>query len=88
MDSRYADGPLFYGLEPKSKEYRLTVFRQWPSYVVSTYIYEVNEMDTIQGIATETLGNPELWWQIMDVNPELINPFELQPGVQLRIPRG
>jgi hypothetical protein len=27
-----------------------------------------------------------LWWRILDVNPEIINPQEITPGTQLRIP--
>ena len=41
----------------------------------------------IEEIAGKTLGKPHLWWQIMDINPDVLNPFELTPGLQLRIPR-
>ena len=86
LDSRYADGPLFKAEDPRSTHYVQTVFRQWPSYSSTFVLYEVNEIDRIEGIATKFLGNPELWWQIMDINPEIINPFEILPGTLLRIP--
>lgn len=86
LDSRYADGPLFIAQEPKSDEYILSVFRQFPTYNTSFYFYQVTENDRIENIAANTLGNPHLWWKIMDINQEVLNPFDLKPGIQLRIP--
>jgi Ca-activated chloride channel family protein len=48
---------------------------------------KLTENDRIENIATKTLGNPNLWWQIMDINPDVLDPFTLKPGLQLRIPR-
>lgn len=87
LDSRYVDGPLFLAQEAKSKDYILSVFRKFPSYQVAYYWYEVTENDRIENIATKRLGKPELWWQIMDINPEIIDPFNIAPGTSLRIPR-
>jgi hypothetical protein len=87
LDSRYADGVLFIAQEPKSLDYMLSIFRTFPSYSVAYYWYEVTENDRIEWIASKTLGNPHLWWQIMDINPEILNPFNLEPGLELRIPR-
>lgn len=87
LDSRYADGVLFMAQEPKSSDYMLSVFRTFPTYKISYYWYEVTENDRIENIASKTLGNPNFWWQIMDINPEVLNPFNIEPGTQLRIPR-
>ena len=87
LDSRYADGSLFMAKEPKSGDYMLTIFRVFPQYGITYYWYEVTENDRIENISTKTLGKPEFWWQIMDINPEILNPFEITPGTQLRIPR-
>lgn len=87
LDSRYADGTLFMAMEPKSGQNMVSLFRKFPTYNVPYYWYEVTENDRIEGIATITLGDPHLWWQIMDINPEVLNPFELYPGQQIRIPR-
>ena len=86
LDSRYADGPLFYGYHTYKDEFALTVFRAWPSIRAEYFIYEVNEIDRIEHIAAKTLGTSSLWWKIMDINPEIINPFEIPIGTQLRIP--
>jgi hypothetical protein len=87
LDSRYADGILFLAQEPKSNTNLMTVFRNFPTYNIDYYWYEVTENDRIENIATKTMGDPDLWWQIMDINPEVLNPFNLEPGLQLRIPR-
>jgi hypothetical protein len=86
LDSRYADGPLFYGYHTYKDEFALTVFRAWSSSQSKYFIYEVTEIDRIEHIAAHTLGNPSFWWKIMDINPEIINPFEIPIGTQLRIP--
>jgi hypothetical protein len=86
LDSRYADGTIFKAWDARKQEYHLTVFRQWPTYVQSFFIYESVQGDRLDNLATRYLGNPELWWQILDINPEVIDPFIIEPGTQLRIP--
>jgi LysM domain len=87
-DSRYIDGVLPVVYREYSQSHEQAVYRTWPSYTVDYLIYTVNEIDRIEGIATRFLGDPELWWRIMDINPEILNPFEIFPGTQLRIPNG
>ena len=43
-------------------------------------------MDRLDALANKYLGDSQLWWQILDINPEVINPFNITPGTQLRIP--
>ena len=88
LDSRYSDGPLFFGYHSAKDEFALTVFRAWPNIASEYFIYEVTEIDRIEHIAAVTIGDPSLWWKIMDLNPEIINPFEIPIGSQLRIPNG
>lgn len=86
LDSRYADGPLFKANDARDGSYRLTVFREWPTYISKFYLYEVVETDRIANIAYKFLGQSERWYEIMDLNPEIIDPFTLTPGTMLRIP--
>jgi len=37
-------------------------------------------------LAKKFLGNSSLWWKILDINPEIINPQDISAGTQLRIP--
>ena len=43
------------------------------------------ETDRIDNVATRFYGEPNLWWVILDMNPEILNPQNIPPGTQLRI---
>lgn len=88
LDSRYVDGTVFKAYDARNATYQLTVFRNFPTYSTSFFIYEWVETDRIDDIALQFLGKSELWWQIMDVNPEILDPLNIAPGTQLRIPNG
>lgn len=88
LDSRYADGTIFKAYDARNGSYQLTVFRNFPTYTTSFFMYEWVEIDRIDDIALQFLGKSELWWQIMDINPEILDPFNIPPGTQLRIPNG
>ena len=88
LDSRYVDGTVFKAYDARTATYQLTVFRNFPTYSTSFFIYEWVETDRIDDIALQFLGKSELWWQIMDINPEILDPLNIPPGTQLRIPNG
>ena len=85
-DSRYIDGSLSKPFRALTNTYEQTVYRAWPGYSMSYFPYTVTEIDRIEDIAAIHLGSPDLWWKIMDLNPDILNPFEIPPGTQLRIP--
>jgi nucleoid-associated protein YgaU len=62
------------------------VLRSFPSYKVTYFSYTWVETDRLDRVALRFLGAPTLWWQIMDVNPEIIDPLNIVPGTVLRIP--
>lgn len=86
LDSRYADGILTKTYHPLTNGYELTVYRTWPAYRVPYFYYEWQETDRLDVLALRYLGKSNLWWQIMDINPEIINAVEIAPGTQIRIP--
>ena len=86
LDSRYADGNVFKVWNSQKQQYDMTVFRQWPEYAQSYFIYEWVETDRLDNIATRFLGDPSQWWIIMDLNPEVIDPNSIEPGTQIRVP--
>lgn len=88
LDSRYADGTLLKAWDSRAtkKQFQLTVFRNWPTYTTNFFLYVWTEMDRLDIVANKYLGDSQLWWQIMDINPELIDPFDIAPGTQVRIP--
>jgi nucleoid-associated protein YgaU len=66
---------IIYILPPNQQ---VTVFQY-------TY-YTVAFADRIDSIASSFLGNPALWFKIAQVNPQIMNWLDLQPGTVIRIP--
>lgn len=86
LDSRYADGNIV-SVDTNAGT-SIAVLRSFPSEFSSYYLYTWKERDRIDNVAYRFLGSPDLWWRIMDFNPEVINPFVIEPGTELRIPLG
>lgn len=51
----------------------------------ATY-YTVIQGDTIDGIAFRQYGNSQLWWAIMDANPQYQSELDIKAGDVLCIP--
>lgn len=49
--------------------------------------YRVVQGDRFDTIAVAAYGDPELWWQIADANPDVFYPDDLVVGTVLKIPR-
>ena len=86
LDSRYVDGTLVKAYDARTGTYELCVYRKWPSYSVQYFFYEWVETDRLDLLALRFFGNENTWWQILDINPEIIDPFDILPGTQIRIP--
>jgi hypothetical protein len=87
-DSRYADGRIYKAHDARDGKYYIGVSRVFPSDESLFYHYTWVINDRIDFIANEFLGSPDLWWKIMDYNPEIINPFYIPVGTIIRIPNG
>jgi hypothetical protein len=85
-DSRYAKGKVIKAEDPRNGTYRLGVYRTFPSARAQFYWYSWVQGDRIDIVASRLLGNPAFWWKIMDFNPEILDPFSIPIGTQLRIP--
>jgi len=85
-DSRYASGILTKSYDARNEAYRITVFRQFTEDSSSFFYYTWTQKDRIDLVAAELLNDPNLWWLIMDYNPEISNPFAIPLGTVLRIP--
>lgn len=86
LDSRYSDGTVFKARDARTRTFELTVFRTFPTDTASFFWYEWVQGDRVDVLASKFLGTPSLWWRLMDVNPEIINPLSISPGTHLRIP--
>lgn len=86
LDSRYADARLYRAFDARNGKYNVTVLRQYPAYEASFSYHEWKETDRLDVLALRYLGSPSLWWKIMDLNPEVLDPFNIPFGTQLRVP--
>ena len=86
LDSRYADSRLYRAYDSRTGKYNVTVLREYPVYEVSFSYHEWKETDRLDVLSLRYLGSPSLWWKIMDINPEIIDPFNIPFGTQLRVP--
>ena len=87
LDSRYSDATITKVYDSRTGSYQLTAYRLWPTVTARFFYYEWKETDRLDTLALRHLGKPHLWWKIMDLNPEVIDPTSILPGTQLRIPR-
>jgi hypothetical protein len=85
-DSRYASGLFLKAYSANRNSYNLSVMRQFPTDQSSFYYYGWRERDRIENVAARLLGDSNLWWRIMDYNPELSDPFNIPVGATVRIP--
>lgn len=85
-DSRYATGTITKEYKPNKEMWEVTVYRNFTDERARFFFYVWKEKDRIDLIAGEFLGGTDLWWKIMDFNPEHLNPFDIPVGSTLRIP--
>jgi hypothetical protein len=85
-DSRYASGIVSRAFDARNSTFNISLFRQFPEASSEFYYYVWTQRDRIDLVAAEFLGDPTLWWVIMDYNPELPNPLDIPIGSTLRIP--
>ena len=85
--SRYNDGPLAQTKYENTGGYAISVYRKWPeNKVVNFFNYTWVDGDSLGRLAYDHCGGSKYWWEIMDINPEITDPMELEPGMVIRIP--
>lgn len=80
--SRYVKTPLFMRGDTPVMGIRT---RNKFNLAEATY-YTVIQGDTIDGIAYKRYNNAQLWWAIMDANPQYQSELEIKAGDVLCIP--
>jgi hypothetical protein len=63
-----------------------TVSTRAAVYPVRFSTYLSRERDSFESIATWSLGSPERWWEIADINSHVRYPNYIPPGTSIRIP--
>jgi hypothetical protein len=85
-DSRYANGTIIKAQDARNDTYKLAVYRNFPNAKTNFYHYTWVDGDRIDIVANALLGSPTFWWKIMDFNPEIVDPFSITVGTNIRIP--
>lgn len=86
-NSRYGDGATGDGhVFEDSHTKSVCVRRNWALVKRSGYSYVWREGDRLDQIA-QRIGLPRTrWWMIMDVNPDIPNPFCILTGTTINLP--
>jgi len=87
--SRYYDGPLAQTQHKYTDQYIISVFRKFPDSQAINYIsYTWKDGDSLPKLSEYYGVGAKYWWEIMDINPEISDPFNILPGTVLRVPYG
>jgi nucleoid-associated protein YgaU len=85
--SRYYDGPLFQIKQKYTGQYSIGVFRAFPESKAVRFIeYTWIDGDSFGNLAKVYIGHAKYWWEILEINPEITDPFNIAPGTIIRIP--
>lgn len=81
--SRYVSGDIVS--HPDST---VGVFRNFPPNNPTRYaLYTWKESDRIDRVAARFGVSPLEWWRVLDLNPMILDPNDIRPGQQIRVPR-
>lgn len=87
--SRYYTGPLAQTKDKYTEQYVISVFREFPSSKEVRYVSHTwKEGDTLTKLADKYRLGTRFWWEIMEINPEILDPFDISVGTVLRVPYG
>ena len=87
--SIYYDGSLTQTPDKYTGEYIISVFRRFADSQQVNYItYTWKDGDNLS-VLSEVFGvGYKYWWEIMEINPEIQDPFDITEGTILRVPYG
>lgn len=83
--SRFADLPVLEVTGPDGLPRHVIGLRLRATDAPGDRTHRVLQGEGVDLISRRRLGDEQLWWRILDVNP-LRYPLDLSPGEQLRLP--
>lgn len=81
--SRYIKSPIY---ARKGQQFIFNIRDKHKFNEDNATYYTVIQGDTIDGIAFKLYGNAQLYWAILDSNPDLLSELDLEVGMSLLIP--
>jgi nucleoid-associated protein YgaU len=86
--SRYYGGYSGKVLNPLTNEYSPYVYRRFNVPSNTRYnLYTIVEGDRLDTLAYKLYGDPYKWHNLLDLNPDIHDGWELVPGTVIRVPR-
>lgn len=86
LGSRYQNVPVVYMLDGRTGGTRPTVMRGnadiTGSSTMSSFWTDSSRLDVV---GSHLYDDPEQWWRVMDLNPEILDPLSLVAGTLLRV---
>lgn len=80
LTSRYVDADVSFVLDARSGTTRPTAMRPALSVPAPSQIYRWRRGDRLDTLGKQMTGKAGRWWQIMDLNPDVIDPLGIRPG--------
>lgn len=85
-DSRYATATVVTSVGPANDTRQEMRVATPVSRMITYTFYRVVDGERIDTIAKDFYGRGQLWWKIADANPEILDYWNLDPGLVLRVP--
>jgi hypothetical protein len=86
IGSRYQDTPVNYLLDGRTGKTHATILRRLPEVTAPLSSARWRAGLRLDRMAGRMYENESEWWQVMDVNDEILDPMSLAPGMTVRIP--
>jgi nucleoid-associated protein YgaU len=88
MTSRYSNTPRTWAPHPTRGWVQVThrAPNIWNNQVYTDYLS--TDFDTFVNLSVRNYGDPNLYWGIAEMNPEVLCPDDLRAGVILQLPAG
>lgn len=87
VSSRYYNQVVDYIQLEENGDIKPIVFYQFDDLYNKTYtIYEWSDTDKLWSVSYKYFGRPDLWWAIVEYNPEIKDFMNITPGTPIRIP--
>lgn len=87
IGSRYQDASVSYLLDGRTGDTHATVLRDIPENTATSALSTRWRVGLrLDRLANSLYGSESEWWQVMDVNNDILNPMSLAPGMPVRLP--
>ena len=86
--SRYEYSTVdFFSTTPDGDENAVVFYESYftDSFAYTEHVYVLG--DRLDTLSFQYYGRTDMWWYIMDHNPEISDPHNIPAGTKLRIPR-